>query len=85
MQKFEEYIHNFDIYNDEEEKERIINRCIADFTQLKHYKNLKIDIDYTYEKMDYREDEVKKSFDIEDVFKNTANEKSNFFKIGLKE
>ncbi len=82
MEKFENYIENFDIYTDEEEKSRIIERCITDFNQLKYFKNLEIEENSSCIPMQLRKDEIKQSFLQSEVFKNTNKSDKNFFVVG---
>ncbi len=81
MHKFESYIENFDIYNDDKEKHRIIERCMTDFKQLKYFKHLKIESKSNCIQMEVREDEIKQSFSTEEVFKNSNSVDNNFFVV----
>ncbi len=83
MNKFEEYIENFNIYNDNEEKKRIIKRCMNDFEQLKYFNDLNIVVSNNHNDMQLRNDEVKKSFSKVEVFANSNSNdiNNNYFVV----
>ena len=73
------------VYLKEEEKDKILKEINQMLTQIRNLEEVETDvlptIDFTPDKVGFREDIVQKSLSLEEVFRNAPDEYEDFFRV----